>query len=131
MEKTGFTLDTKEFDLKFPKITDKEIPEEMANSAMRVGAFILRDAIVQPPTVPKKSGHLRRQQVVERPKIERGEISVAFGFNTPYAARLHEAPSNWQWSEPGSGPKFLESKLMSNKEKYLQQIAEDVRRKGK
>jgi len=131
MNKSGFTLNTRDFDIKFPKITQKRIPEDAAQAIFQVAAIVLKDAITEEPTAPKNKGTLRRSQKIERPKVEHGAISIEIGFNTEYAAKLHEAPSNWNWSEPGSGPKFLEAKLSRNREKYMRETAERMRRKAR
>ncbi|GAH48533.1 unnamed protein product, partial [marine sediment metagenome] len=112
MAKTGMTLNTKDFDIKFGDVTGKLIPEASARAVFQTGAMIIRDAILEEPRAPWKSGHLWREQKIEQPKIEHGEISVEVGFDTEYAARLHEAPDNWDWTLPGSGPKYLEAKLI-------------------
>ena len=126
--KSGFTLNTRDFDMRFPKITEKKIPRDAARAIFQVAAIVLKDAITEQPTVPKKKGTLRRSQRIEHPKIQHGEISVELGFNEEYAAKLHEAPSNWNWTEPGSGPKFLEAKLARNSQKYMRETAERMRR---
>ena len=141
--KTAFTMDTKDFDISFKKIMEKTIPGAEEEGLMNMAPFIIRDAIVEEPTVPKSKGitkggtrsatpgHLRRSQKIEKPKRRHKEVSIEIGFNTPYAAKMHEMPANTNWSTAGSGPKFLETKLVKNKEKYLKMIAETIRKKGK
>jgi len=126
MAKTGMTFDSKDFDIKFPRVINKEIPEAAANMAFKVAGMVIRDAILEEPRAPHKTGNLWRSQ-----KIERGEITIEFGFDTEYAAITHEAPSNWNWTMTGSGPKYLEYKLINNKEKYVSEIAEGIRKKAK
>lgn len=70
---------------------------------------------------------MRRNQAIGKAQIGRKGISIVFGFNTEYAARLHEAPSNWNWTEPGSGPKYLQSKLEKNMKKYMKKIADEIK----
>ena len=123
MAKTGMTFDTKDFDIKFPRVINKEIPEAATNTFPRVAGMVLRDAILEEPKAPHKTGHLKRSQVIEQPKIEHGEISIEQGFDVEYAGVVHEMPSNVNWSMAGSGPKFLEAKLIRNKEKYMAELA--------
>ena len=125
------TFNTKDFDIKLPRVINKEIPEAAASTFPRVAGMVLRDAITEEPKAPHKTGHLWREQKIEPPKIERGEISIELGFDVEYAATLHEAPSNWNWTMTGSGPKFIETKLIRNKEKYMSEIAEGIRKKAK
>ena len=142
-DKSGMTFDTKDFDIKFKNVTGKKIPRAAERGMFQTGALILRDAVVEPPQVPKSRGvtkeggrrgqgpgHLRRSQKVEKPKIDHGEISIVVGFDTEYAAVVHEAPQSWQWSTPGTGPKFLESKLIKNKEKYMKNIADNIKKES-
>jgi hypothetical protein len=118
-----FSIDFKNFEMGFLKATMTLYPEAAKKAFFQAGALLIRDAITEMPTVPKKTGHLRREQlVIPAPD----QIGVWAGFNTPYAARVHEAPNTWQWSEPGSGPKFLESKLIKNRDKYLKFAADKM-----
>ena len=129
MAKTGMTFDTKDFDIKLPRVINKEIPEAAASTFFRVAGMVLRDAILEEPKAPHKTGHLKRNQVIEQPKIERGEISIEQGFDVEYAAVVHEMPSNVNWSMTGSGQKFLEAKLIRNKEKYMAELARGMQRR--
>lgn len=130
MAKTGMTFDTRDFDLKFRRTVDKTIPEAAADKAFRVAGMVIRDAIMEQPRAPHKTGNLWRSQKIEPPKMLHGEIAIELGFDAKYAAAVHEMPSNVNWTMAGSGPKFLESKLIRNKEKYMAEIAEGIRKKG-
>jgi len=130
MAKTGMTFDTKDFDIKFPRVINKEIPEESARLEIKVAAMVIRDAILEEPRAPHKTGNLWRSQKIESPKIEKGEITIELGFNTEYAAAVHEMLPGVIWTMTGSGPKYLEAKLIKNKEKYMGMIAEGLRRKA-
>lgn len=122
--KTEMTFNTKDFDIKFPRVINKEIPEAGANSAFKVAGMVIRDAILEEPRVPHKTGNLWRSQKIESPKIERGEITIELGFDAEYAAAVHEMPAPYQKpTMTGSGPKYLEAKLIKNKEKYMAEIA--------
>ena len=142
MAKTGMTFDTKDFDVKFKNVTGKKIPSATERGLFQTGALIIRDAILETPQVPKSRGvtkggrrgqgpgHLRRSQKIERPKTIGNITSVEVGFDTDYAAYVHEAPQSWQWSTPGTGSKFLESKLIRNKEKYMKSVADNIKRES-
>jgi len=130
MGKTGMTFDTKDFDIKFPRVINKEIPEESARMEYKVASMVIRDAILEKPRAPHKTGNLWRSQKIERPKIEKGEITIELGFDTEYAAVVHEMPPGVIWTMIGSGAKFLEAKLIKNKEKYIGMIAAGLSRKA-
>ena len=143
MAKTGMTFDTKDFDVKFKQVTTKRIPSAAERGLFQTGALIIRDAILEQPQVPKSRGvtkeggrrgqgpgHLRRSQKIEQPKTVGGIVSVEVGFNTDYAATVHEMPESTLWSTPGTGPKYLESKLIRNKEKYAKNVADNIKRES-
>ena len=64
--------------------------------------------------------------------IATGEVVVVVGFNTDYAAYLHEGQRMdgsrvvKNWSNPGSGAKFLENKLAENRDVYIAIVAEHL-----
>jgi len=121
----NFELDTKDFDLKFDQLNNKELPEAIKNALLQTGALIIDDAINEEPRVPHKTGHLWRSQRIEI-ESKKGSHSLLVGFNTEYAARLHEAPKAWNWTLEGSGPKYLESKLLKFNKKYISFIVEQL-----
>ena len=124
INKSGMTYNSKDFDIKFAKVCDKAIPQAAANQMhYRVAGMILRDSILEDPRAPHLTGNLWRSQKIERPQIEYGEITIELGFDADYAAFVHEMPAYKDPSMSGSGPKFLESKLIKNKEKYIAEIA--------
>ncbi len=124
INKSGMTINTKDFDIKFAKIVDKAIPKAASNQMQyKVAGMILRDAIREEPRAPHLTGNLWRSQKIEKPQIEHGEITIKLGFDADYAAAVHEMPAYTKPSMVGSGPKFLESKLIKNKEKYMAMIA--------
>jgi len=130
MEKTAMTLDTRDFDIKFPHVCNKEIPEAAANTFYKVAGMVISDAILEEPRAPHKTGHLWREQKIESPQIKAGEIGIELGFDADYAAAVHEMPSNVNWTMAGSGPKYLEAKLIKNKEKYMAELARGMQGPG-
>lgn len=128
MEKTGFTVDLKDFEKKFNDIVKNTIPELARMGLFQAGAQLLRDAIIEEPRAPHKTGALWRSQKIE---VSHDKIEVKAGFNIEYAAAVHERPKKGEWTLPGSGPKFLESKLVKNKLKYMRITAEVIKNKGK
>ncbi len=125
--KSGMTFNTKDFDIKFAKVTGKDIPQAAARMSFKVAAMVLRDAILEEPRAPHLTGNLWRSQKVEQPKILKGEVTIELGFDADYAAAVHERPRPYQKpTMTGSGPKYLEAKLIKNKEKYMAEIAKGM-----
>jgi len=131
MAKTGFTVDMKDFDKKFYRIVNKTIPSLSAEGLMKSATQLIRDAIEEVPKCPRKWGLLWRSQQIEKPEIKHGEISIEVGFAAEYAAAMHEAPSNLNFTEPGSGPQYLTSKLAKNKNKYMKAVADHIKSEAK
>lgn len=124
-DKTGFTMDFSDFDKEFERIVNSAIPSAGARGLEKAAALLLRDAILEEPTVPKKQGNLRRTQQIEAPKLK-PDISIEVGFAADYAAKVHEMPDTNNFTEPGSGPKYLEKKLIKNREKYMEKAADQI-----
>lgn len=136
MTKTGFFLDTKEFNAKFKHLTDKTIPSSADKGLFNAGNELTHDAIVLPPQAPKDMGDLWGSRITEKVKTDRKGMSVRVGFNIKYAQRHHEVPpgtfhyTTWKGaSQPG--PKYLESKMIRYKNKYMAIITETIKRKSK
>jgi len=130
MAKTAFTLDTRDFDIKFPDVCNNQIPEAAATSFYKVAGMVIADAILEQPRAPHDSGNLWRSQLIEAPQIKAGEIGIELGFDAEYAAAVHEMPSNVNWKMAGAGSKFLEAKLIRNKEKYMAELARGMQGPG-
>ena len=128
-EKSGLNFDFTDFDLGFFNAANNLIPG-IAAKAVKAGMdAVLIDAIEIEPKVPHETGHLRAtgtvHQVEVTPDLITGQIS--FGNpkggqgGAPYALRWHEVePGTVHFKEPGTGPKYLESKLVRFKDKYIE-----------
>lgn len=101
-----------------------------------VAGRILADAV---DDAPLEDGRLRESGHVE-PEVgaqRRGDyVEVEVAFNTPYAAAQHEAygPPSWEgaerplhYSEPGTGPKYLENALKQHEGEIEAVVAAAVR----
>ena len=135
MSKGAYTLDFTDFDRKFESIVKAQVPDH-AEHGVRLALDVLKDdADEKPPRTPHKEGHLKGSGRVVNVLNIPGEISgeLRYGgveFKVPYAHRWHEAePGTVVWSEPDVGPKYLESKLVRFMRKYIDIIAEAIRRK--
>ena len=76
--------------------------------------------------VPKDTKELMKSGAVEVEKNElktTGKVSFG-GGQVDYADIVHEMPNNVNWTEPGTGNKYLENPLKENAKKYLDSIKE-------
>uniref|UniRef100_A0A6M3LZ45 Tail protein n=1 Tax=viral metagenome TaxID=1070528 RepID=A0A6M3LZ45_9ZZZZ len=128
---SGFTLDSRDFLVKFKRVTDKVIPEAAAQAFREVAPLILADAITKEPKAPHDTGNLWRSQKVDAPKTSKNEVYIEYGFNAEYAGIVHEMPAKTNWTMPGSGPKFLETKLLMYGRSYFEKIAAKIKAAGK
>ena len=131
----GFSVDFSDFEREFKAVTEHAIPEEAAKGMFKAGNALLHDAIYEKPYAPFDEGHLRGSARAEEAKVEKDKITGLAGFIIVYAARWHELSpaedSRINWSLPGSGRKYLEIKLMMNKNKYMFIVAEHIRNSAK
>lgn len=148
----GISVDTKDFDLKFGELMKKSVPANVSKGMFRAGNELLRDAIYEVPKAPFDEGHLRaeaRTQLAGGVMIKFSDsggylppasidakdgdgYSLRAGFNIVYAARLHELTpeedARINWTLPGSGRKYLETKLIRHKDKYAKIVADYLER---
>ncbi len=117
-------MDTRDFDKNFSRVIEKTIPQATKKGLVKAAWEALRDAEKEEPTVPFREGHLRGSKEVHESR-DLFDLFVEFGFNIEYAAILHEMPGKEYKNPntPGSGPKFLETKIVKYKEKYIEIIA--------
>lgn len=125
MRKTYF-LDFTEFDKGFDVFAAKYM--DAAEGGMREAIQELKidsDTIV--PRTPHLHGDLRGQYKFEF-MVKMAQLVGVIIYEMPYAARWHEAVGMAiQWSEKGSGPKYIESKMILFKKKYIGIIAGKMR----
>ena len=128
----GMTIDFKQFEKGFKKLVEDAVPEEAGKGLFRAGNELLHDAIYVRPLAPFDEGHLRGSARTDQAKVERGNIEVQCGFNIEYAARWHELSpaedARINWTLPGSGRKYLETKMIRFKQKYMEIVADYLKR---
>lgn len=88
------------------------------------------DALTKPPACPRKTGWLAEHHVTNVTvlgKLIKGTLSVV---DTPYAPSLHEGISRWgtkyAFKTPGTGMKWIESKMLIYVNKYAKDILSGV-----
>lgn len=97
-------------------------PGLVGDALMSEGAAIMDDA---QPVTPRDTGDLRASGSVDRT----GPLQVTVGFGAPYAIFVHEAPESWNWTTPGTGPKFLERPAMAASAGLERRLAAAIGRK--
>ena len=127
----GMTIDMSDFEKGFKKLVDQAAPEELAKGMFTAGNALLKDAIYEQPYAPFDEGHLRASARVDTAKVTKDEVETSAGFNIVYAARWHELSpaedARISWTLPGSGRKYLESKMARNAKRYLDIVGEYLR----
>jgi len=145
-----FIFYTKDFDEKIKKLVGKVMPEKIERGIGVAMLDLLNSCIMEVPTVPLKEGWLRgsgsifvqnkfmqTSEGMDRAKagyaiksysefIPKETYVGIIGFNTPYAARLHEGVG-FHFTESSSGPKYLESKLMTKRDVLIGDIADAIK----
>ncbi len=118
------------------RVLGRDMEMHQRDALVAVGHQVLDDCVTIPPTVPKApvpfGGTLR-----EMGTIRVVDSTVEIIFDTPYAAVMHAG--RWEtgplagievqhWSEPGSGPNYLLSKLQRRRRIYAQTYTEVLAR---
>ena len=136
----------------------KLTPQMCDRAVGKAGSRVLRDSIMEMPTVPLDEGTLRGSGSVcvmgqSAPVVTGAQFGHAVGtpiqnagpkpggdsvavisFNTPYATYQHEGQRQdgshkvLEYSEPSSGAKFLEQPMLTNAKRYGQIMAESLQK---
>ena len=144
------TFDFSDFYKKLDIISKKQIPNLVEKGLGKSMLQLLNDCVMEIPTVPLREGWLRgsgsifvqnkliatsRNAPSAKSKyanehhteaINKYSFIGVIGYNTPYAARVHEG-IYFHFREPSSGAKYLESKLLRNRELYVEIIANTIK----
>lgn len=152
----SFSINTKQF-VRDMKLLDSRFLAAAEKGVAKAGMALLRDSVMSVPTVPLDEGTLRGSGSVivqgentatagdlgypanpdedgngspatsDASSVDRDAIVAVVGFNTPYAARLHEHPE-FEFNEPGSGGKYLEQPLADNEDKYKKIVGTEIKK---
>lgn len=136
-KKTGFYLDSSDFDKKFEQVVKNAIPDDAGEGLVNAMNELLRDSIELPPQAPKEIGDLWGSIAgTVKLFVKRGVMFVSGGFNIKYARRHHEVePGTFNYtvtkgaSQPG--PKFMQSKMVQFRKKYMEIVADTIKRRGR
>jgi hypothetical protein len=131
MKNKFFALNGRDF-IKGLARFNKKIDQRTKKVLWEAGWLVVHDENKDIVKTPFKKGDLAgsAQVIVDK-------NTVTIGYNREYAAWQHEAP--WMdtvnakspptpsnYTTPGTGPKFLESKLINNKKDYYEFIANNL-----
>jgi hypothetical protein len=94
--------------------------------AGQVAEQVINDAIHKRPTVPIDTGTLRGSGTFEIPPHGLRSVKLIAGFNTAYAAHVHQVPMNFR--EPSAGNYYLSDKLRRYRQSYIRGWARCVAR---
>ncbi len=131
----SFKLDFTAFNKTFFPLTLKKIPESARKGLANAAFEMLYDADNEAPQTPDEIGDLKGSRKIEEPKITNKEISIKAGYDSEYAAYQHEGERkdgthkvrNYTTTKvPQPGPKFLQTKMVRHKKKYIGIAAESI-----
>jgi hypothetical protein len=126
----SLTVNTTDFDKKTKALLNQIIPAAAQKTLREVASIILRDADDRKPRTPKDKGNLKRDKFVQKAQRHGAKWNIHLGYNSAYAARMHNDTNIKNWSEPGSGNKYLELKLIRYKDKYGKAMALRIKKYG-
>jgi len=75
---------------------------------------------------PWKTGNLAGSAYVQIIDTPHGP-GVEIGYTASYAPYVHEMPDFFNFTKPGTGPKFLQRAIYENRERVLRTIEQEAR----
>jgi hypothetical protein len=124
----GMTIDMSDFEKGFKALVEGAAPSDIKKGLVKAARALLTDAIEEAPGAPKDVGDLWKSKRINPPIVMKDDISIEAGFNIIYAARWHEAEGHVNWTTnkgaTNPGPKYLESKMDRNRDRYQNIIIE-------
>jgi hypothetical protein len=155
MKDGGFEMNFSKFNARFFEYALKTAPAAAEKGMWEAGRALKADCDNVVPKTPLLEGNLRGDTTMilegitqskieektggkgkdhhksgEKPVERFGALSIILKliFRMPYAAKWHEAVNKKvNWSEGGSGPKYLESKMMMFMKKYIGIVATRIK----
>lgn len=128
----AFSMDFDDFDGGLDRF-NAGFPDLIGDAVFATGALMIEDFIEEEPKAPHEHGALWGSQLIEFIDDPSGKIiGIRAGFNVDYAGILHD----WKelpykpiatWTEPGSGPGFISTKLAKNKKKYIDNVGKEIK----
>lgn len=98
---------------------------EANKEGMRSAVRFIKPKILR--VTPEDRGPLRRSFKYRIQNTATG-IELKLYFTADYAAFVHEMPPTYNFTTPGTGPKFLQRPVIENKEQLFRIVAMSIRR---
>jgi hypothetical protein len=127
---SGFYMDFSAFKKEFEQVVNNTVPDLTKKGLFSAASSLKLDSDHVQPKTPVKEGHLKGSWMTQVGS-DAGSWCLLCGFNVEYASYVHEMVKRHPWTEPESGPKFLESKLYMFPDKYLRLVAETIQQGAK
>lgn len=86
------------------------IEGDLSKGLLAAGLFVQGES---QRTVPHDTGTLSNSSFTSMGELM-GMPAVRVGYTAEYAAFVHEMPQEYNYSKPGTGPKFLEKAVKDN-----------------
>lgn len=99
------------------------VAKEAGRALYEEGLVIMKESVRR---CPLEFGPLRASATVHPPDVSGRDVSVTLSYGGPsarYALAVHERMGPTNWSEPGTGPKYLEGPVLEAKPKLLGRLA--------
>lgn len=129
--KSGMIFDMTALERSLIALANTTMPEAARRGLYNAAGELIRDANTVEPKTPHDEGHLKGS-AIRQVDSDPTKIICLAGFNIGYAVYTHEAAEVAKvmpgWTESGSGPKYLESKLPRFKDKYIKIACETIRK---
>lgn len=97
------------------KLFKTELMNEVILGINSIAKELLEDSL---KICPKDTGELRESGKVYK-LAKTNNYNAQVGYRTPYAAIVHEFPTDTHWTTVGTEGKFLEKPAKENELKYL------------
>lgn len=105
----------------------ENLNREVKNIEGRTAAGLLKAAIFiqgeSQDMVPQDKGVLINSAFSD---VDPLEIVARVGYTAKYGPYVHEMPESFNYTKPGSGPKFLEKPLIGNAKNVLKIIRDEA-----
>ena len=120
-----FGLDASQFSGRLAEYA-QSMPDAAENAVNEALVQLRSDAETIQPTVPLDMGDLRQDVELEVNRQSDGSVEGQIAYTQPYATRMHEQEYG-HYSEPGSGPKYVETKLTTRVAEYHKIMADTIK----
>jgi hypothetical protein len=94
----------------------RKIEGRTAAGLHEAGIFVQGESM---EITPQKTGVLNNSAFTNQPEIKNTGPSVTVGYTATYAPFVHEMPTTFNYTKPGTGPKFLQKAVANNQPMIL------------